>query len=523
MKEKNINDIENHPSADRYADAVNEAVWTESSGDFSLPDYMPQIAKMLKVEARIIPSGKYIGSDRAEFSGSVVYSVLYTGEDGVPSYTNLSSDYEYSVPLGAAADCDEVEIYDEPTIESTTVRPSGPRKLSIRSRIKSLPHVIYKKPQQRAELYDEENIEYQKLRDVRNVMHNGHFESGEFELEDVFKLEGSPDAEPVGCEGSVCISEVTPTFDGVMCRGEIEYRVLYFDIEAGRRSLFSSKRKLRFEKEIAVGHMADNTFARAYGRIVSADISSAEDSSDISLSVIVNICGEYMFERKEVFVKDVYSCNCNCNVEYTEQEYKRAVLCKNLNFSYHAQKKLSEEGTASGEVCCCFGNATIESAQIKDGRAYISGEINADCIVCAPTDDSASYSNVTVSIPFKSETEVMCSAERYEVRCMPEVSGIRARVEKDGITVDAELFMSLYIQGTDSIRTVRSVSTNGDMKKGMSDCVTIYYPDKGESLWSVGKKYGISIESLSAINGVSSENFDSADSLSGLYSMIIKQ
>lgn len=129
MKEKNINDIENHPSADRYADAVNEAVWTESSGDFSLPDYMPQIAKMLKVEARIIPSGKYIGSDRAEFSGSVVYSVLYTGEDGVPSYTNLSSDYEYSVPLGAAADCDEVEIYDEPTIESTTVRPSGPRKL----------------------------------------------------------------------------------------------------------------------------------------------------------------------------------------------------------------------------------------------------------------------------------------------------------------------------------------------------------------------------------------------------------
>ena len=61
------------------------------------------------------------------------------------------------------------------------------------------------------------------------------------------------------------------------------------------------------------------------------------------------------------------------------------------------------------------------------------------------------------------------------------------------------------------------------MKKGMSDCVTIYYPDKGESLWSVGKKYGISIESLSAINGVSSENSDSADSLSGLYSMIIKQ
>ena len=118
-------------------------VWCENAGDFTLPDYMPEIGKMLTCTPRLIPSGKYIGSDRAEFSGSVVYSLMYTGDDGLPFCTTLSGEYEYSVHLGEAADSARIEIYEEPVVESVSVRASGPRKIRVRTRIRARPCSAY--------------------------------------------------------------------------------------------------------------------------------------------------------------------------------------------------------------------------------------------------------------------------------------------------------------------------------------------------------------------------------------------
>ncbi len=520
-RENNTQGNELYSQTYGLSDAATDAVWCESAGDFTLPDYMPEIGKMLKVEPRIIPSGKYIGSDRAEFSGSVVYSVLYTGDDGVPFYTTLSGDYEYTVPLGEASDCSEIEIYDEPTLESVSVRPSGPRKLSVRTRIKACPHILYRAKAKMTEPYDSPAENYQKLCQQRPVMSHGHFESGEFELSDVFKLDGSPDAAPVGCEGRVCISELVPSLSTVVCRGEVEYRVLYFDIEGGRRRLFSTGRKLRFEKEISCKYAADVTGIRAYGRIVSTDMEAAEDSSDIALGITLNIYGECSTERQTEFLRDIYSCSHACDVAYTDTEYRRDVLTKNLNFSYHAQKKLPEDIEGSCSISAAYGTARIDEVSVTDGHAHIAGEISVDCILCVLGEDTTDYSLVTVPIPFKCEVPVANTAERYDISIMPEVSGIRTRVEKDSITADAELYLSVFIGGVERMSVVKSVTLTDTELTRPCDTLTVYYPDDGETLWSVGKKYAVSIDSLRDANSLAAPSPASPDSLEGVRSLLI--
>ena len=217
-----------------------ESVWCESSGDFTLPDYMPRIGKMLSCTPRIIPSGRYIGGDRVEFSGSVVYSVLYTGEDGAPFWTTLSGDYEYSVPLGDAADSPRIEVYDEPLIENVSMRASGPRKMSVRTRIRSTPCIMYESAKDPDDILPD-TATLERLTEFIPVSCHRHFESGEFTLCENFKLDASPEAEAVGCDGVVCVTEAAVTAGAVACRGEVEIRVLYFDIEGGRRKLLCTK------------------------------------------------------------------------------------------------------------------------------------------------------------------------------------------------------------------------------------------------------------------------------------------
>ena len=52
-------------------DILTDTVFTEANEEFILPDYMPEIGRVLRVSAALLPDECYIGSDAAEFSGRV--------------------------------------------------------------------------------------------------------------------------------------------------------------------------------------------------------------------------------------------------------------------------------------------------------------------------------------------------------------------------------------------------------------------------------------------------------------------
>ena len=79
---------------------------TELSSDFSLPDYQPQIKRLLRVSATVSPPDHYVGSGRAELSGTVDYSILYSGNDGALYCATERADYQLSVPVEMGADID---------------------------------------------------------------------------------------------------------------------------------------------------------------------------------------------------------------------------------------------------------------------------------------------------------------------------------------------------------------------------------------------------------------------------------
>ena len=55
----------------------DRTVTTEVSGDFTLPDYQPELRRLLSVVPTVLPPAKYVGSGRVELNGTVDYLVLY--------------------------------------------------------------------------------------------------------------------------------------------------------------------------------------------------------------------------------------------------------------------------------------------------------------------------------------------------------------------------------------------------------------------------------------------------------------
>ena len=113
---------------------------TELSGDFSLPDYQPEIKRLLRVRATVSPPDKYIGTGNVDFSGMIDYCILYAGNDGALYCANESQEYQFSVPLEMTSDFDLGDglVCDAETVADMAVgRVIAPRKLSVKCRLRS--------------------------------------------------------------------------------------------------------------------------------------------------------------------------------------------------------------------------------------------------------------------------------------------------------------------------------------------------------------------------------------------------
>ena len=60
----------------------DKTVTAEAGCEFSMPDYQPEIRRLLRVNATLLPPTSYVGAGKAEFVGAVRYDMLYSAADG---------------------------------------------------------------------------------------------------------------------------------------------------------------------------------------------------------------------------------------------------------------------------------------------------------------------------------------------------------------------------------------------------------------------------------------------------------
>ena len=63
----------------------------ESVGEYSLPDYNGDVKRVLAVNPRLSPDGKFVGDDTLEVSGGVTYDVVYIDKDDEVTHAEFST------------------------------------------------------------------------------------------------------------------------------------------------------------------------------------------------------------------------------------------------------------------------------------------------------------------------------------------------------------------------------------------------------------------------------------------------
>ena len=494
---------------------------TELSGDFSLPDYQPEIKRLLRVKATVSPPDKYIGAGNADFSGMIDYCILYAGNDGALYCVNESQEYQFSVPLEMTSEFDLGEglVCDVETVADMAVgRVAAPRKLSVKCRLRS-------RVQIRGTRILEESIsggEESGIERLRGSAQAARILVGQGEplsLGDEIICESNDDDLRVICaDGQVFVTEAVAGSGCVNCRGEVSLKLLCaHEGGVGADSVKTFWRRIPFAQTVSVDGTEVNCDACAHG--ICSDINVTVEDGRILCDLSIRLSARAARNEIISYTRDIYSVTHECESRYLTGTLPLAGKCFNGNVSINSTLSLEEAGIRQGlEVVDISALPVVTGLEIEKGKTLLTGKCRLHAILFGEELSAQEF-----EMPFRYETDGMLESGNSlsDYHATVDVISCKARLDGERIGVDAELAVSLFARSESQIRMLTDARFGEEVTRSDST-YTICYPSREDTLWSVAKRYHRPVARVFERNGLSgAPAADSTESLAGVSYLLV--
>lgn len=459
----------------------------ELSGDYTLPDYQPELRRLLYVSGKALPPAKYVGGGAVDLDGTVEYQILYVGADGGLYSAPLTGEYSLHLPMEnlSAFDLNEgVCVFATCAPESITARVTAPRKLSLRCRMKCTVGAYGRMPlgERLIGEVDSAGICRRSARVASATLMSGR--SDVITLSDEIPAPFA-DVRVVNADAGVLVSEVLMNGSETQVRGEVVTKLLCAS-EDGRMT--TETRKIPFEASLDTegdGGLA----ARVSGCVCELSVKVEEDKILCDAQIVLEA---HMGGNADVcYTADLYSTEHPCRT--TRRDYGVSVFLGAVtgNLSQSERMTAAEKGIPDGAtVLDVYGSANIDGCEARDGRYIVSGQ-SRYVFIC---ERNGEYSATEVLLPLRYETEGREGAPDWS-DVSADVISCRGRMNGDTLELDAELAVSGYFMGTETISAPESAEFSAEKKKKSGDAV-LCYPAPDDTLWNVAKRYMVFPEDI---------------------------
>jgi hypothetical protein len=478
----------------------------EISSDFSLPDYCPEIRKLLRVSAKPLPADSYVSGASADFSGDIEYTLIYVGDDNAIYSECFSDKYEFSVPLENDCPLDLNEglyAFADSTPELSVGRVTSPRKLNVKTRLRSKICVYGK-----CNIGEQMNGEYalssiQRLHKSCNASCIVREKSELSSLYDEFTPANFSQESRIICtDARVFITDANAGNKSIACSGNVILNFLL--CRDGESGITSLERKIPFSYSLESESVTPECICRAFGCCKNPITKIEEDKITCSVDVILE--AEALKDCEISYTSDIYSTEKKVNVSCQNYKIPKLLSCANGNFTNSASFPISNSTlAAASNIIDVFATASATEVTYENNRFFVEGECHYNVIA----DNGGEYVYGEFSSPFKYETDgEKGSASDYSV----DVEVIAGRVKLDGenLNIDSELAVASRIGDFFEVSSVCSASF-GEVHESAKKGVVICYPSKNESVWEIAKRYHVNFEKLASENGISANALPISD------------
>lgn len=498
----------------------DKTLTTEILQDFTLPDYQPEMRKLLRVTPSILPPSRFLGAGEAEFAGNVTFTVLYTGGDGALYTTELSAPYTFRVPLednDRFAGNVPMQIDAELSTDTTITRVSAPRKLNIKCRLRA--RVTGLCDEETDMSITGETAGSATLEKLERTHACGRtlFATGEaLELTDEMTVaapaSGEGELRLIENSGVVQVTEATPVEGGIACRGELYWKAAVTrdrmttegeeDSSAANGEIELLTRRIPFSQTVEMPLPSSQSGWEAMAHGTCTGINARVEGDRILAAATILLEVQAQGSDRVTFVCDCFSTAREGGCEMRKFTYNRAIACINGNVTESGNISYAEAGIPQGAIPLeLTGVAAPTGVVCERGHLILGGECLYQMLYRTPEGELGS---AEFRLPLRYEVPIeggRCEDGAYGASARMDLLGGRARPEGDGFAIDAEWAIAARMYAAAEVEAVGEACFEG-MPEERRGAYVLCYPEAGETLWAIAKRYHTSIRPLAALNNL---------------------
>ena len=472
---------------------LQRSVTTELSEEFSIPDYQPEIKRILRVEARAMPADRYVGPSSAEFSGKMQYTLFYVGEDGELYGCSFEGDYRVLQPVEIPGDVTGDGILCDADIFSETVsgRLLSPRKFLIKTRLHS-----------EIRLYATRTLEEEFPEDcaseslTETILCGTHLmgSSEGFHLFDEIPTSSDP-VRVVACEGNVHVSDLSCGDGKLGCRGDLVLKLTTVQEGSGDAPTILF-RSLPFDATLDLDGLESGGLASAGGSMVACDVTVEEGKILCDAEVILS--ARALQKSPLTYTRDRYAVGKESSIT-TETCVCPVLLSSGVgNFTLSSTISLAEAGLSKDETIYDVTlTPVIREVSTEGGRLILSGK----CRCHAVLKNGEEWLPSEFEVPFKYDGGACREAEPSDLLASAVALSSRAKIEADQLKIDGEIALSYTLSGEEMIERVASMTVGEPIAEPVAS-LHICYPTASDSLWTLAKRYHKPLATLAEANNL---------------------
>lgn len=471
--------------------------------DFSLPEYMPEILRIIKSIAQPkVNSCKAVG-ERVTIDGECELRMIYTAEDGgIYSFTQSRP---FTRHCENTVFNDATDINSEITVSYVNCRATSTKRAEIKAGLIIKISAFLDETEEIISLEENTCIE-EKIVPVR-AMSLGCKKTRAFSMSDTISLP-VPCAFVISARASASCSEIKKISNKIMVKGDAIIEICYVNAsdktctECIRHSL-PINQILEFEgmEERFTGNVALNI--SAVDVIQKNEQDGNGTAFDIALGIDASIC---MWEEKElVVISDAYAVGGS--IDLKKQSYVFFTPLDEIRDTYIFRNDFQVSGEGVSRVLnstCELSNITVKK---ESDMLCLCGSLTISALI---KDSSGAISNINKILDVKYERKA--DYEETDIFCVPQMTVLSLDcVEKGncGIDVRAEIGVTATAFGKIYIDAVTDITESENQAKRSSNAITVYFPEEAESLWSIARRYNTTVKAIAEENNLSGDTTES--------------
>jgi hypothetical protein len=474
--------------------------------DLTLPDYCPDIEKILKCSLTPEIFSQNISGGILELEGASIVTVMYV--DNVRKTIRTSRQV---VPFNRTINVKEYPenhfLKVNAVTEYINCRAISPRRLVIKGSFSIKAELATKLVNMVPSLNSFNNI--QKLSVEKEYMDVTAVTEETFSVNETINVQNKPDIESIiKSIVKVNINEHKSIDDKIMVKGEVNLRLFYLsDLDNGETQCLDYV--IPFTQVLSCTGADTSTINNISCNLLSWDIKTTKDKEEklILLETRINLTAVCYKNKKHSFLIDAYSKNYLCDIK--QKQIPLVISARNIKRNFIRKIEISSNDREFTKVLDTYNETNSVNATEENGNLTFKGKASL-CVIALDKESMPFYIERTLDFTDKSD-EMYGNVEDINAQ----VNSVSYRI-KDEHTIElrAEITLNAFVTTGEVNSFVEEVVIYEDKKISKdSSSLTLYFAEENESIWDIAKHYNTDENYIREDNELEGEKLKSKEML----------